>query len=490
MSKREFDALALLTTQRVSQIAPKVRGRWVKEIPCTGYLKFSGPNVVEVKNEEAITQNFPEVPSDWRRAFHNFVECGKEIDVFSPHKNRTVKKKRHIPMHKCADREKLKIYHMRKRCERVFIPKKDALELEIPPEVIRKYETVLEIYKENWERYETPEVFRTRLPGDGKTLKGGELVYFRVVPKGKNEWEVTDIVPVRISRVADDMPMIYRIPEPHRPCVLSECPELGFSCERCVLEGFTEKRWFRVNPDGLCPACRLFGTQIYRSRVRFSFAEAENWEMLDQKITLDRLESPRPNWLIKREDKEGVFGRKFYLHSQRWEKAIKDSPTIPKTENNATFEVMKSGKFKFKVWFENLEPEELGALVLTISALGEAVKIGHAKPLGFGSVKGRIKKIILFDPEKDRLELVETAAPYIEKALKWLAQLWETEDKLNQALTRILSYLKFWKDLQTEYPDFEGYKELKKNIEENVKKPVFILAPAKKEENYICNQST
>lgn len=174
-----------------------------------------------------------------------------------------------------------------------------------------------------------------------------------------------------------------------------------------------------ADTDALCPGCALFGTVKGKGtsgRVRFTDAEAAQYESLGNK-TLPILSSPRPSayefylekpkrtagpdiafWnydfyaLETRQDPKPfrVYtpqprGRKFYWHS------------APRTENersnqNATLEAMK-GTFKGSVYFDRITRAQLEELAFVLT-LGENTpasprlhKIGHGKPVGYGSCK-------------------------------------------------------------------------------------------------------
>jgi len=462
-----IDPLAILPSQKIPG-----NDKWVKNLqskisPVRGYFKFTGPNKIETKRREEEKDEKLRTKANkvsclqkdkWYEAMHNHVEYKQDYTPPNSPKTEPLERPRNIPCFVCSDKEK--IYRMTKRCERVFVSLgENAPKYEIPISAIKRYEVILSAYRENWERNKTPELFRTRLPGDGRTLNEDDLVYFRA---DENE-KVKDIIPVCISRIVDEVPLIKRLSQELWPCVLAECPLLGFECKKCELEGLPEKIWFRINKDGLCPACRLFGTQIYKSRVRFSFAYAKNWKFYDGYITLPRLESPRATWLILKEKdkhyiKYKVCGRKFYLHNSTYEDIINNSKKEKekKTENNASFEVLKEGEFTFKVYFENLENWELGLLLLSLTGLGEAIKIGHAKPLGFGSVKIEAKKIY-FREEAGKFHPCEKADEYLKKGLNKLTS-WFGKNEINEHMRNLLLFMTYYQNLpKVKYPDFDGY---------------------------------
>jgi hypothetical protein len=86
-----------------------------------------------------------------------------------------------------------------------------------------------------------------------------------------------------------------------------------------------------------------------------------------------------------------IRGRKFYWHSDTQKKAdlAKDSPNQTITARS----VQKNKSFNFDVAFENLTPQELSNLIWVLTIGGKdnhAHKLGHGKPIGYGSVQIKI----------------------------------------------------------------------------------------------------
>lgn len=183
--------------------------------------------------------------------------------------------------------------------------------------------------------------------------------------------------------------------------------------------------------DRLCPACLLFGSKEkggLRGRVRFADAFLKDPSRADENMeqrTLQILGEPRwtafefylrkPDadatyWNFdfygkaKTEEKNGKTepagteyfhlekatprGRKMYWH--RGSAAPDDRRT---SKMNQTMEVLKEGTFTFRVYFDRITRTQLQDLVWTIT-LGENLpdghylhKLGHGRPLGYGSVK-------------------------------------------------------------------------------------------------------
>lgn len=192
--------------------------------------------------------------------------------------------------------------------------------------------------------------------------------------------------------------------------------------------------------NNLCPACKLFGTVIQTesgnasvaSRVRFSDMEFEgvvSERTFENEITLAPLSSPKLNnmeFYLKRpqnavfwnydyyidnngkihKNEAGINGRKFYWHDLEANYVSTEA-----TKLNATMRPLKAGnEFKGKVYFDNLSKQELDTLVYTINCGSEACsvsekkhgyKIGHAKPLGYGSVALSVDNVLLRSVVKD-----------------------------------------------------------------------------------------
>ncbi|MEY8428149.1 cold shock domain-containing protein [Lachnospiraceae bacterium 46-15] len=180
----------------------------------------------------------------------------------------------------------------------------------------------------------------------------------------------------------------------------------------------------------LCPACTLFGTikgKGMKGRVRFSDAECKDGELTRKTYLLDILGEPRTSafefYLRKPAEDAGYWnfdfygrkipgrnrndendkycnlaeatprGRKMYWHG-------KPSKGSSRTELNATMEGVESGTFRFKVYFDQITETQLQDLIWVLS-LGENEntkdvhmlhKLGHARPLGYGSVKLCVEK--------------------------------------------------------------------------------------------------
>lgn len=171
----------------------------------------------------------------------------------------------------------------------------------------------------------------------------------------------------------------------------------------------------------LCPACLLFGTTRGKGmKGHIRITDARPVSNLEKEIhTLQILEKPKSSafefYLRKPKGKKATYwnfdfygekvkgtdgkektdyhdleqatprGRKMY-----WYSTI--SQDAPKDRMNATMEAMK-GSFEFKIYFDEITKEQLQNLIWVVT-LGEnrknstrQHKLGHAKPLGYGSAK-------------------------------------------------------------------------------------------------------
>ena len=206
-----------------------------------------------------------------------------------------------------------------------------------------------------------------------------------------------------------------------------------------------EKKWRDImgeyvpctDPACSCPACQLFGmvqgdTQIH-GRLRFGDATLEDGVTPQLNlVTLPILGEPKPTafsfYINKPNDPQAAFwnydiythraqqkqkvpyyvrydatprGRKFYLHGM--EQVCKE-----RSKFNATAEVLKkkeNGKnvpytFNFRVYFDGITEAQLKQLEWLLT-LGENTaeslyqhKLGHGRPVGYGSVKITIQRVM------------------------------------------------------------------------------------------------
>lgn len=175
----------------------------------------------------------------------------------------------------------------------------------------------------------------------------------------------------------------------------------------------------------LCPACTLFGTikgNGLKGRVRFSDAECPDGVPERKFYLLDILGEPRTSafeFYLKKPTEDATYWNfDFYGHTILDEKGKEKNEYLDlaeatprgrkmywhgnpaegnsRTKWNATMEgVDAKTRFEFKIYFDQITEQQLQDLIWVIS-LGENEnteqshmlhKLGHARPLGYGSVK-------------------------------------------------------------------------------------------------------
>ncbi len=242
--------------------------------------------------------------------------------------------------------------------------------------------------------------------------------------------------------------------------------------------------------EHLCPACALFGTaegDKFGSRVRFTDAKyTGNMEncLNSQGITFGELGSPRPSYIpfYLREtgtnadysvgydsNQMEIRGRKFYWHHEP-----DTDRRVTRNNRNATFEtVRKNAEFGFRIYFDGITRQQMELLAMAVHLNENDLdghmchKIGHGKPLGYGSVKICIEKCMVrkFDPEEgwreDPMEIpcgvtCHTCKDATLRALKTICDF----DILNR-----------YRGVKVEYPEIlldEKYKDQRGSLNENV----------------------
>lgn len=215
----------------------------------------------------------------------------------------------------------------------------------------------------------------------------------------------------------------------------------------------------------LCDACNLFGMANEKSstgsRVRFTDAVSDS-KAETIKIVLKELGAPRPSYLpfyanVNDEnyrakaksdyDSKGVTirGRKYYWHTTNWKEINKD---IMQSNLNSTVNALDANeKFTFDIYYDGITEAELDKLVYSLSfwennADGKLChKVGHGKPVGLGSIKITVDKVLertfdknagyeiktVFDSEKDNQKF-ENDCKYIDESLKTVAALRQIVD--------------------------------------------------------------
>lgn len=166
----------------------------------------------------------------------------------------------------------------------------------------------------------------------------------------------------------------------------------------------------------LCKACSLFGMvgneEGLGSSIRITDAIFEgNISDSIKEFNLTELRTPHPsylpfyaktdNYLSGYDDSKcNIRGRKFYWH---FKPDYNKLNSLPEDKIDTKMCGIDKGSFTFKVYFENISDEQLVELA-TLLCLGEndkdgkrCYKLGHGKPLGFGSAKIVVKNIQIRD---------------------------------------------------------------------------------------------
>ncbi len=204
-------------------------------------------------------------------------------------------------------------------------------------------------------------------------------------------------------------------------------------CETLDIPPEEERRRRDEMRYGLCPACALFGTVAdggTRGRLRFTDAVAVAEPELSLH-TLQILGEPRSSsfeFYLRKPDPEAVYwnydfygvrhternqwgkavewteyrdlpratprGRKFYWHSQPARDWDDELDRDKRKDMSASMEAASAGaEFAFRIYFDRITETQLQD-ILWLVTLGDnrqdsplQYKLGHAKPLGYGSVK-------------------------------------------------------------------------------------------------------
>lgn len=212
--------------------------------------------------------------------------------------------------------------------------------------------------------------------------------------------------------------------------------------------------------NNLCPACALFGTigkdskkKVFQvsSRLRFSDLylgsedkkrfEADRKTVYEKKLTLRPLGNPRLNnmeFYLKQPDDAWFWtydyyvdsdgrvhyetgelnGRKFY-----WHDLVPDMTDQKASKLNTTVRpVSKDISFNGSVYFDKITKTELDELIYTLESGDKegiqekkhGYKLGHAKPLGFGSIAIVIDSVVItgFELDDENKSIRMTEVPY------------------------------------------------------------------------------
>ncbi|MBI4377980.1 MAG: TIGR03986 family CRISPR-associated RAMP protein [Nitrospinae bacterium] len=167
------------------------------------------------------------------------------------------------------------------------------------------------------------------------------------------------------------------------------------------------------NLNSLCPACNIFGfvkgKNSLAGKISVSMGVITENKGFHDPVPIKTLSSPKPTfcqfYLINNRKHNGKstrphltydnsnaeIGRKEYLnHSPEY--LDYEDPSGEQTKFNSTIKPLKEGsKFKFKIYFQNLNNYEFGSLLYALNMKYNnqrvGFKLGMGKPLGLGSVE-------------------------------------------------------------------------------------------------------
>ena len=284
----------------------------------------------------------------------------------------------------------------------------------------------------------------------------------------------------------------------------------------------------------LCPACALFGmlgrgfqntSRIRVADLRLSEKDAKMFgenpsEIYMKKVTCKPLGSPKISnmeFYVKRPQnawfwtydyyitEDGVLqsympeinGRKFYWHQMN---PILPQNIEPSNLNSTIRPVKKDVFFEGEIYFDDLTKEELDQLIYVINAGDDGdiakkthgYKMGHAKPLGLGSVALSVDQVLLrkllVDDERrsiERCELLYAGENQKDQCYERTGEVWaepEFDPKIKSDF-RIMTDFHYLEGKTIDYPrkmpdrdifawfteNHSGYREDKKKNNQRVK---------------------
>ena len=296
----------------------------------------------------------------------------------------------------------------KKHHERVFVPKNTSL-IPVDEEVVNNFRKLLKLYsndKLNRNKKFSPMNVKKHTGYKNVKVEEGALVYYDVDDKGNVKY----LTPAPITREVFNRKAIDILGD-FVPC---------------------EKRKQKNEKDLMCDGCRLFGMistdkdgKSLGSRIRFSDAKVSkklnNKDYYFGDRVINELSSPKissTEFYMEEPDEEFdtwnydyaikwpsgrvlptpipisevyVKGRKFYWHHNP-----KDIEPRLNDRNNKVRILKSNNEFKFDIYFEDITREELEKLIWTLTIGGKENnyhKIGKGKPLGYGSIKIKVKDI-------------------------------------------------------------------------------------------------
>jgi len=229
---------------------------------------------------------------------------------------------------------------------------------------------------------------------------------------------------LRCLKVGDMIPVWYEYSEGNYYFALSQLSRNIYTKKpKNILQETYPTLSHCVDSKNICPACSLFGFvsgdgngEALGSRVRFSDACTEDNNAIEEKsILLPFLASPKSSSLefylrynsdFYHADTPGVSlsGRKFYWHNADLADFDASKLKVDKNLKMPAYSYMHYAKpgttFKFEVFFDQITENQLSQLYTALT-FGDSPngtlchKVGHAKPIGFGSVKITAEKAVV-----------------------------------------------------------------------------------------------
>jgi CRISPR-associated protein (TIGR03986 family) len=304
---------------------------------------------------------------------------------------------------------------IKKHHESIFKLGKMIKDIEITIDDISRLSELIEIYTELNKNNRKYEKFNNLLTS--KDFKSGRRVlpvYYSIYKKDDKNYVYLSPACIGREVFANRLSYILKVQGGYQPCSSREN-----LCEACALFGFTGNG---SENNALASRLRFTDAKIKNKKT-------SNKDYYDKICILPELASPkisatefyleRPyddkrktydmwnydyafNWdrqnKIEQFDKyvPKIRGRKFYWHSEKAKFVCKQN------ERNCKVRPLKKNNvFSFRVYFDAITEDELNKLVWTLN-IGDnnnmnCHKIGRGKPIGFGTIKIRIDKIIKRD---------------------------------------------------------------------------------------------
>ncbi len=145
----------------------------------------------------------------------------------------------------------------------------------------------------------------------------------------------------------------------------------------------------------LCPACRIFGTLGFEGHVRFTDAIQESGGGRVARRPVPNSPNRRGTFFEKYHRNEAAAGdkEKWRLRGRKFYHQFDPLQDQPADLSYEPVEVCDKGStFSFRIAFENLTCEELGALLIGLGQIEglTCIGLGASKPFGYGSISIQI----------------------------------------------------------------------------------------------------